>query len=123
MTSKANQDWMRMKGYDKYWVLPQYDLNNHFPYYRNPSPTGNHAESMPWDSTCNKDHDDIVCVTLRQHMGSTSTILASSSSAPRKTFLSRTAGFTITRSSSAMASLSSLSVREVLQHIDWGMIA
>jgi hypothetical protein len=60
MTSQANQEWMEAMGYRKYWILPQFDLNTHFKYYRIPSPTGNHAESMPWDSTSNKDHDDIV---------------------------------------------------------------
>jgi hypothetical protein len=51
---------MEVMGYRKYWILPQFDLNTHFKYYKTPSPTGNHAESMPWDSTSNKDHDDIV---------------------------------------------------------------
>ena len=60
MTAAENQEWMEAMGYRKYWILPQFDLNTHFPYYKTPSPTGNHAESMPWDSTSNKDHDDIV---------------------------------------------------------------
>ena len=60
MTSKANMDWMKSQGYLDRWILPLHDLTSDITHYRNPRPIGNHAGAMPWDSSCNKDLDDIV---------------------------------------------------------------
>ena len=60
MCSKENMEWMEDREWLKYWVLPQFNLNTHFKYYKNHTMPGNHAKAMPWDSSCNKDHDDIV---------------------------------------------------------------
>ena len=60
MTPRENVNWMRTQDYLKYWILPQFWLNSHFPYYKSDKMPGNHARAMPWDHSCNKDHDDIV---------------------------------------------------------------
>ena len=31
-----------------------------FPNYKTPRPVGNHPGAMPWDESCDKDHDDAL---------------------------------------------------------------
>jgi hypothetical protein len=69
MTGGENMEWMERMGYKKRWILPQHGLLDPFPYYKkNQAPVGNHAGAMPWDQSCNKDHDDIVL----RHVAATS---------------------------------------------------
>ena len=69
--------WMKDVDHHKHGTLPEFDLNTKLPYYGRGAMPGNHAGGMPWDSTCNKDHDDIVL----RHVAATNRLLYSD---PRK---------------------------------------
>ena len=68
MTSKENIAWMKKEGHYKQWIQPEHDLFKGLTYYKEGKFPGNHAGAMPWDSSCNKDHDDIVL----RHVAATS---------------------------------------------------
>src|SRR4051812_25421669 len=57
LTCKETIEWMKLKGYYKYWVLPKQELNDGTIFEG--CLIGNSPEMMPWDCSLNKDVDDV----------------------------------------------------------------
>ena len=54
MTDASCQQWMREKGYLKYWILPELGLNDDIGSFGG-RPVGSSPEFMPLDASLNKD--------------------------------------------------------------------
>lgn len=60
MTAEDTVQWMKEKGYHKHWILPENGLNDNVKYFKRQRPPGCNPGGMPWDSSMNKYHDDVV---------------------------------------------------------------
>jgi hypothetical protein len=61
LTCASTVNWMKEKGYYKYWILPETGLNANTKY--SSRPVGDSPELMPWDCSLIKDLDD----SFRRH--------------------------------------------------------